>query len=541
MRFSLSKHFIIALLIFSSCAFADRVKWSSYYNADVTGGILVDSNYIYLSAMDSLSKLQMQDGKTIWSIQLKGRLLKPVKAGSFIVAVSKEGTAYIVSSSTKSVVKTVNISGSVLNDPLAISNNLYLPTSNGIVALNVNSGKVMWTANGCVSQATPLLVGDRIFAVCDNGYVKFLSASSGQVVEETKYKSIFWKSSPALSKGKIFIGSFDGKVYAVSQQSSKSISWVRNTIDGSSVSSDIVIDGDDILICTAGGKLYSLGFDGKEKWHAEVDSEIAARPIITPNGIYAITDSGTFYGMDRNGNINWVYETGLPIKSDAYKKGSMIYFVSKNGTLAALSTSSCNIIFPSQNEDVSGIDVLEVEVDAYADTKINSVQVMGSSGRWIEAELKDGSYIARIPSSEIPLGESEILCRVASEDGFELEPYSSVAVIKKNTAKNMIVEAPSNVGYGSSFKIIIKDENGALLDHANIVFGTLNYRNVYGEVEITPPKKGTYNLEVRRAGYKPYKSTVTVGDDYTIFGVAIIITLLLLSVFYVFYKRWMEE
>ena len=128
-----------------------------------------------------------------------------------------------------------------------------------------------------------------------------------------------------------------------------------------------------------------------------------------------------------------------------------------------------------------------------------------------------------------------------SEDGSELPPYTEISVTRKSKGKKMIVEAPKSVGYGSSFAIKVKDENGNYVDHVNVIFGNLQYRNIYGELKLTPADKGTYNLEIRRPGYVPFKTSITVGEDYTIIIVMFILVLVLISVFYIFYKKWMEE
>ena len=198
--------------------------------------------------------------------------------------------------------------------------------------------------------------------------------------------------------------------------------------------------------------------------------------------------------------------------------------------------------FPEEGSDVSGVDVLEVEVDAYSDTPIRNIQVRsGETAGWIDAAKVDGIYVGSIPSASMPLEKSTLYCRVISGDGTELPPYSGVEVLRGGAGKAMSVEAPGSVGYGSKFTVSVKDERGNYLDRVNIVFGNLNYRNINGPIEITPADKGIYRLEVRRAGYVPYRGEITVGDDYTVIIATFIFVAILIAVFYVFYRKWMEE
>ncbi|MEM4331999.1 MAG: PQQ-binding-like beta-propeller repeat protein [Candidatus Micrarchaeia archaeon] len=534
--------FVIALLILSSTAYADRIKWSAGLDRDVTGGLIVDSGYIYVTALDTLYKIDIIDGKTIWALTLKGTLLKPVKSESLVIVASKEGSIYLVNDQTKSVMKTLNTSGEILNSPLLIAANAYFPTSKGIVAVNTQTSSISWKqSQECSVQATPISVGDMLVVPCDNGNVMLIARSNGAIIDQTKYDDVFWKPSPALQDTRVILGSFGGKIYAVSSKSPKNIVWVRSTQDGTSVAADVYADNSKIIITTAGGKICSLNVDGSLNWCRDTSSEVASRPIVTDSWIYAITDSGTIYGISHDGEVGWVYESGLQTKADISKKGSMIYAVSKNGTLAALSTSSCNILFPEEGSDVAGVEQVEITVDPYADMEITNVQVRVEGGAWVDASKVGNVYIAKIPISSIPAGNSQLSCRVISKDGEELPPYTSIKITKSGAGKKMKVDAPTNVGFGSSFMVKISDENGAPLDKATVIFGALQYTDVNGALKITPPAKGIYRLEIRRAGYVPFRQDVTVSDDYTIIIVIGGLFILAVAVFYILYKKWMEE
>ncbi|MCX8200052.1 MAG: PQQ-binding-like beta-propeller repeat protein [Candidatus Micrarchaeota archaeon] len=534
--------FVVALLLLATAAYADRMKWSADLNRDITGGLIIDGGYIYVTALDMLYKIDILDGRTIWTLQLKGTLLKPVKMESIIIVPSKEGSIYLVNDGTKSIIKTLNVSGEILNSPLLIPPNAYFPTSKGIVALNAQSNAISWKqSQECPVQATPISIGDAVVALCDNGNVMYVARSNGAVTDQAKYDDVFWKPSPAVQDTRVIIGSFGGKIYALSTKSPKNIVWVRPTQDGTSVAADIYADSDEIIVTTAGGKICSLNVDGSQKWCKSTSSEVASKPIVTESWIYAITDSGTMYGISHDGDVSWAYESGLLTKADIAKKGSMIYAVSKNGTVAALSTSSCSIIFPEDGSDVAGVEQVEVTVDPYADMEITSVQVRSENGAWVDAAKTKGVYIAKIPITSIPSGSSSISCRVVSKDGEELPPYTSISIKKEGAGKRMRVEAPTNVGFGSSFSVKILNEKGEPLDKVTVIFGSLQYTDVSGSIKIAPPAKGTYRLEVRRAGYVPFRQDVTVSDDYTIMLVVGGLFVLAVAVFYILYKRWMEE
>ncbi len=536
------KALLIVLLLFSSLAFADRMKWSADLGKDVTGGLIVDGNYIYATTMDTLYKLDVVDGKTIWTLQLKGTLLRPVKAGSTIIVLSKEGSIYVVNEPSKSILKTLNTSGEILNNPLLIAPNLYIPTSKGVQALNTQTNTMSWKqSQECSVQVTPASLGDKLFVPCDNGLVLLVTRSNGVVSDQAKYDDVFWKSSPAAQDSRVILGSFGGKIYGISAKSPKSLLWVKSTADGTSTAADVFASTQEIIVTTVGGKVCSLNGDGSTNWCKDTKSEVAAQPVVTETGIYALSDSGSMYGISHEGEVKWVYDSGFSTKAEIAKKGSMIYLISKNGTVAALSTSSCNINFPEKGDDMAGVEEVEVVVDPYADTQISNVQVRAEGNPWVDAVKTDNTYTGKIPIDAVPMGSSKIECRVISQDGEELPPYSFVDVVRTGTGKKMKVEAPTTVGFGSSFTVKVTDESGQPIDRATVMFGTLKFPDVTGSVKITPPAKGKYRLEVRRTGYVPFRQDVTVGDDYTIIIVLGVLVVLAVAVFYLFYRRWMEE
>ncbi|MEM0437979.1 MAG: PQQ-binding-like beta-propeller repeat protein [Candidatus Micrarchaeia archaeon] len=534
--------FILVFALLAQCAHAGRVKWSSDYGADVTGGIDTDGTSIYIGALDTVSKAQALDGRSLWSVQAKGSLLRPFRSGGLIIALSREGQLYEISDTTRMIVKTVNLSGEVLNDPLVSGTNVYIPTENGIVLFSTSSGTVLWQQKQpCKVHSTPVLAGGRLFAFCENGGVLTINTADGSVADQAQFSTVFWKSSPVVLGNRIFMGTYDGKIYSFATSSPKNAMLLASTPDGAAVSADLAADNEAIIFTTAGGHVCRMQQMGAIDWCTKLTSQVAARPIITEGGIYAITDGGILYGISHGGKLLWDYQTGLPIKAEIIKQGGMIYAISKNGTLAALSTSSCDINFPAEGDDVSGVDSLDVEISAYADTPIREVQVRVNDGGWITATGKESAYVGQVSTSVMALGENTIYCRVVSGDGEEREPYSAVNVVRKAAGREMNVKMPSWAGYKTKVSIAVSDASGKPLDHVSIMLGKTKYTNVNGTLEVVPAERGDYHVEVRRPGYKPFTGTITVGDDYTPIIVMFMLVALLIAVFYISYKKWMEE
>jgi outer membrane protein assembly factor BamB len=119
-------------------------------------------------------------------------------------------------------------------------------------------------------------------------------------------------SSPAIgSDGTIYVGSNNGKIYAVNPDGS--IKWVFVT--GSAVSSSpaVSVDGT-IYVHSDDGKLYAINPDGSQKWSFETGqstiSILSSSPVIASDGtIYVGSTDTKLYALNPDGSLKWVFET----------------------------------------------------------------------------------------------------------------------------------------------------------------------------------------------------------------------------------------
>ncbi len=540
---SYRKYFLIFTILVFALSYADRIKWSTELEGDISGGLILHGNYLYVSGRNALYKVDTLTGKELWKTTVKGTLLKPVWKGTELLVPSREGTIYTVSDISRKVVREVNISGLILGDSVLSGNMLYIPTSKGIVALDTTNNRVKWTAGNCRTGASPLILTNKLIMLCNEGIVKEVSLDSGEVLSSTKYGGGFWNVPPVKIGTKVIIPGFDGKIYFASTSSTKVVVG-KYTYDGNPLSTEpVALDGSSFLGITNTGYACKYKLNGDYEWCIKLDSESTSKPIVTTNNIYVVTDRGTIYGISKDGEIKWQVETELSLKHDFAKKVSLMYGVSRNGKIIAVSTSSCTITSPPDGYDVAGLDYIDTNVDAYSDSEIRNVLVRINGGNWIETQVnKEGLYTVEIPGNRFRVGDNKIECKVSSTSGDEQAPYTSVSVIKSPNPRKMSVDVPTSVAYGSAFTITVRDrDTGEILDGVDIEFGDLVYKNVNGKYSLTPPKKGSYTLIVKKGGYNQFKTTINVGENYTIPIILGVIALVLLGMAYMVYRKWMEE
>jgi uncharacterized repeat protein (TIGR02543 family) len=148
-------------------------------------------------------------------------------------------------------------------------------------------------------------------------------------------------SSPTIdSSGKIFIGSNDNKLHAISSADGSSI-WTFTT--GSWVDTTPALSHDESVVYFGSwdNKLYAVHAQtGAEIWSFETNSYIQSSPAVGLDGkIYFGSMDSIFYALEANGSLAWEYFAGEPIfSSPAIGPDGTLYFGDENGTLHALNS-----------------------------------------------------------------------------------------------------------------------------------------------------------------------------------------------------------
>ena len=177
----------------------------------------------------------------------------------------------------------------------------------------------------------------------------WLSFISHQVWAQSISASLSWASttggvlfsSPAIdSSGKIYIGSNDDKLHAISSLDGSTI-WTFTT--GNWVDSTPALSHDESVVYFGSwdNKLYAVNAQtGTETWSFETNSYIQSSPTIGLDGkIYFGAMDSIFYALEANGSLAWEHFAGQPIfSSAAIGPDGTLYFGDGNGTLHALNS-----------------------------------------------------------------------------------------------------------------------------------------------------------------------------------------------------------
>jgi outer membrane protein assembly factor BamB len=216
------------------------------------------------------------------------------------------------------------------------------PTDGEVVAIEVGGGKVRWTRHIGASETSPVVVGDRLFVGDWQGYVYALDKRNGKIIWKARTNGPV-KGGVAISGNRLYAGSYDGHLYAFNVRTGRRY-WrasgqARLFGHGQFYSTPAAAYGR-VYIGSTDGKVYSFGATtGKLRWSHGTGGYVYGSPAIWQERVYVGSYSHWFYAFDAaTGDIKWKFKANGPISGSATVIDGVVYFatLTKHGRTYAL-------------------------------------------------------------------------------------------------------------------------------------------------------------------------------------------------------------
>lgn len=203
-------------------------------------------------------------------------------------------------------------SGAALGD----DGSLYLGGASGyFYALNPD-GTLKWEFEGRAPfYGSPVYANGKVFATALDQNIYALDAQTGEWLWEFQTSSPIFRSSPAGDRERLYFGSEDAEVYAMTGDGSLLWTYV---LDGPLGNSPVVDEAGSVYFASRRGTLYSLNSQGNLRWTFQTQGSISSTPVIGNDGTtYLASADGFVYALaEITGEVLWKYAAGAPILSD---------------------------------------------------------------------------------------------------------------------------------------------------------------------------------------------------------------------------------
>lgn len=208
-------------------------------------------------------------------------------------------------------------------------------------------------------------------------------------------------SSPAVVDGTVFVGSWDGKVYALDARTGEEV-WTFDT--GTAISSSPAVHHSVVFVGAGDGMVYSLdGRAGYEEWKYETGASISSSPAVAGGIVYIGSDDHFVYALNETtGALVWKVDTGQIVDSSPVVVDGVVYIGSDDWNVYALDAATGTEVWRFATEgEVDGTPAV-VDGTLYIGSYDNNVYAL---------DARTGAEIWR---SDV---ESDIVGAVAVADG----------------------------------------------------------------------------------------------------------------------------
>ena len=256
-----------------------KLLWIKNYNIPLRSNIKVFDDKIYLIDQDNrILCLSIKDGTIIWDILAISSFIKSQNLLS--LAVSKKGNLVAITSSSDlfkiegdsgNLSWASNTFGSILADAtdffkssqvVITDDEVIISAGPTIFSYNLNIGSIIWE-NELSSIGTPIIDGENIFFVTENGYFVIINRNTGKIISSTNILKILKKKKQKTKITGFIMGS--DKVYSV-------------TLNG-------------YLI-------VSSAISGKVENFKKIGNPIISAPIISNGKLYILTKNSRIFGFN---------------------------------------------------------------------------------------------------------------------------------------------------------------------------------------------------------------------------------------------------
>ena len=272
---------------------------------------------------------------------------------------------------------------------------------------------------------------------------------------------------PAYADGKLYVASVDGNLAALDAATGKTI-WRDTTrtqgwfgfghkrYPDALYAGGPAVSGDLLVVGTLDGHVYGLdAATGKQRWNAEVSSEVISAPSIDSGLVVVRTNDGRIYALDAtSGERKWVNDqANVPLLSlrgngaPLYTHG-VVFFGSDDGKLIALRGDTGAVIWQQALAKGEGRSDIERLDDADDTLQLSGTTLYGTAyhGQLAAVDATSGNLTWSRPFSSytgVAVADKQVIGVDDDSEVWAFDAASGADMWKQSALKYRWLSAPA--------------------------------------------------------------------------------------------------
>ncbi len=322
-----------------------KIKWKFKTGGPIYSSPVVANGKVFVGSNDgSLYAVDVKTGKGLWSFKTDAAVVSaPVVYEGRVYIGSKDGYLYALDPEKGTLLWKFKTKAKITSSAIAAINWVYFGSDDTyLYAVDLKTGKRKWRRKlrdykyGAIFS-TPVYKDGVIYAAGKNTLVYAFVANRAAKRWRFGIGSPAY-SSPVVVDDVLYIGTFDGKLYAIKTPSKKPTAKWKKDLGSWIYASPVVIDKK-IYIGTKKGEIFSLNVeDGSVIWKMKLCNSINSTMAVTAGNIgFVGCMDGNLHAVDLDkGKSVWSIAVLGGINSSPAVSQGMVFFSSKDGNLYAL-------------------------------------------------------------------------------------------------------------------------------------------------------------------------------------------------------------
>jgi outer membrane protein assembly factor BamB len=315
-------------------ALTGEERWRYEAGAAVHGSPAVLDGVVYVTDLNStLHAVEAGTGGRLWRVETgpdrafpwgyesgdiwnaSPVIATPAGGSAMIYFGAGDGALYAVEARSGEVSWTLRTEGRIRSTPAVAGDRVVVGSADGrVYAADATTGRLAWrfaTEGASLEsgefgfdrrtiQSSPAVSDGRVHVGTRDGTIYALDLASGGLLWTASHGTSWINGSPAVVDGRVFAGSSDAQfVHALDARTGEEL-WRRDS--RGIVWTSPLVAGDEVIFTEGAGRVRALDAStGEDRWQAWLDGRLFASPVVADGVLFVGTEAGGMYGLRDGG------------------------------------------------------------------------------------------------------------------------------------------------------------------------------------------------------------------------------------------------